>query len=58
MVISSDEMCVPDQGGGDITEMENSYYRFLLRFISVYTDITVFITDSTGLFLRILLTLD
>ncbi len=24
------------QGGGDITEMENSYYGFLLRFITVY----------------------
>ena len=24
------------QGGGDITEMENSYYGVLLRFITVY----------------------
>ncbi len=31
------------QGGGDITEMENSYYGFKLPFT----------TDITGLFLRI-----
>ncbi len=24
------------QGGGYVTEMENSYYGFLLRFITVY----------------------
>ncbi len=34
--------------GGDIMEEENSYYGFLLRFI----------TDITGLFLRVSLTLN
>ncbi len=42
--------------GGGITEMENSYYGFLLRFITVYYG--VFIADITGLFLRISLNLN
>ncbi len=41
--------------GGDITEMENSYYGFYCSLLRILRS---FITDITGLFLRILLTLN
>jgi hypothetical protein len=48
-----------NQGGGDITEMENSYYGVLLRFITVYYGYYgLLLRILRDFFLKDLLTLD